>query len=401
MDDPKSWSPLRQQVEAFRKIKQLVTGPRERIPEALVRDTLAQQYGIKPEEVTWKQIRFEVAGLLPFYPAITVVPSKPVPESPAQSTQTADATAKESEAAATHTILSRATAAVSGTLLQRVTGVLKRLFKILYESPEEIGQAPEWQELDKLFCDACDDYIGIATGNRRKIRGDLFEWVKKKIDADADAISLQHFNCDRNGYFVPDKASKGALADHHDTWRAMGHYGFMNFNAVWSVFRKNIARAESVALGNAAIRIASGSTSPVRRANQDTLASRAGSQAPLLSVYTSAPLSEFEATVGKLMVHARRNCPTKYLPQTELLKIAALLDDKSVPVRSNLEREAARTMAEYNKQHPAVAIKSWRTALSHPKFRRAVRKRFSRAEEKYKKATSSVGPSAGTRRTTI
>jgi hypothetical protein len=102
MDDPKSWSPLRQQVEAFRRIKQLVTGPHERIPEALIRNTLAQQYGIKPEEVTWKQIRFEVAGLLPYYPAITVMPSEPTAESPAPSTQTTDATAKVRESASIH-----------------------------------------------------------------------------------------------------------------------------------------------------------------------------------------------------------------------------------------------------------------------------------------------------------
>jgi hypothetical protein len=114
------------------------------------------------------------------------------------------------------------------------------------------------------------------------------------------------------------------------------------------------------------------------------------------------PLSEFEATVGKLMVEARTMCPSKYLPGAEILRIAAVLDDQKVPVRSNLEREAARTMAEYNQRHPMAAIKSWRTATGHPQFRRAIRKRFSRAEEKYKKATPSIiAPSAETSRTTI
>jgi hypothetical protein len=101
------------------------------------------------------------------------------------------------------------------------------------------------------------------------------------------------------------------------------------------------------------------------------------------------------------MVQARMGCPAKYLPLAEILRIAVLIDDKNIPVRSNLEREAARTMAEYNKQHPAGAIKSWKAALSLAQFRRAVRKRFSRAEEKYKKATSIAEPSAGTPRTTI
>ena len=117
---------------------------------------------------------------------------------------------------------------------------------------------------------------------------------------------------------------------------------------------------------------------------------------------TPVSFSEFEATVGKLMVEARTMCRAKYLPRAEILRIADLLDDKSFPVRQNLEREAARTMAEYNQRHPMAAIKSWRVAIGHPQFRRAVRKRFSRAEEKYKKATSSiVASSAGTPRTTI
>lgn len=79
--DPKNWSPLHQQVEAFNKIKELIEGPHQLIPESLLRRTLAEQYGCTPEEVTWQQIRFEVAGLLPYYPAIRVVPINPIAES--------------------------------------------------------------------------------------------------------------------------------------------------------------------------------------------------------------------------------------------------------------------------------------------------------------------------------
>jgi lambda repressor-like predicted transcriptional regulator len=73
--DAKNWSPLRRQWEAYRQIKNLIAGPHEQIPEALVRRTIAEQYGVKPEEVTTKQIQFEVSGLLDAFPAITVVPS--------------------------------------------------------------------------------------------------------------------------------------------------------------------------------------------------------------------------------------------------------------------------------------------------------------------------------------
>jgi len=199
-----------------------------------------------------------------------------------------------------------------------VTSSFKRLFKIRYESPAEIGEAPEWREVNKLFCDACDTYVNIAMGNRPKIRGELFLWVKTQIEANEDAISIQHFGCDRNGYLPAEQSHECGLDEHYDTWSAREHMGLMNFNAVWSVYKHNIASAASVALGNAAIRIASASTNPLQPANQDTSASRDWSQVGLLPIY-SAPLSTFEVTVGKLMVQARRGCPTKYLPQTEIL----------------------------------------------------------------------------------
>ena len=139
-----------------------------------------------------------------------------------------------------------------------------------------------------------------------------------------------------------------------------------------------------------------------RPASQGTSASRAPSRARL-PVRSSGPLSTFEETVGKLMAQARRECPTKCLPQTEILKIATVLDDdKSFSLRDNLERAASHEMAEHNKHYSKAAIKTWTSALRNPKFRRAVRKRFSRAEEKYKKTTSFVGAlSAGTSRTTV
>ena len=77
-DDPRNWSPLRAQWETFKGIKELHAGLQEEIPEAFVRSVLAQQYGIKPDEVTWEQIRFDVARLLPRYQNITVIPSRPV-----------------------------------------------------------------------------------------------------------------------------------------------------------------------------------------------------------------------------------------------------------------------------------------------------------------------------------
>jgi hypothetical protein len=75
--DPRNWSPLRQYYESFKVTKELLAQTQEEIPESLVRDVLAQQYGVGPEEVTERQIIFEVSGLLREYPSIRVVPAIP------------------------------------------------------------------------------------------------------------------------------------------------------------------------------------------------------------------------------------------------------------------------------------------------------------------------------------
>src|ERR1017187_4931311 len=85
-NDPKNWSPFRSQFEAFRKMREIVDGPRERLPEVFVRNAIAELRGIKPEEVKDKQIRFEVAGLLPSYPNIVLIPT-PVQETESSSVQ--------------------------------------------------------------------------------------------------------------------------------------------------------------------------------------------------------------------------------------------------------------------------------------------------------------------------
>jgi|HubBroStandDraft_6_1064221.scaffolds.fasta_scaffold04816_8 DNA-binding transcriptional regulator YiaG len=74
-NDPRSWPPLRAEFEVFKSLRDMQSGPREEIPEALVRDSLSRQLRIKPEEVTWEQIRHAVLGLLPHYKAITLMPT--------------------------------------------------------------------------------------------------------------------------------------------------------------------------------------------------------------------------------------------------------------------------------------------------------------------------------------
>ncbi len=95
-NDPRKWSPVRQRFEAFKSIRELQTGPHERIPEALVRNAIADQLGIKPEEVTWKQIASEMAGLLRDYPALTLVPTELAPsQRPSENTSQPDSASPE------------------------------------------------------------------------------------------------------------------------------------------------------------------------------------------------------------------------------------------------------------------------------------------------------------------
>jgi hypothetical protein len=89
-DDPKNWSPLRQEFTAHKRMKKLIEGPREEIRESLVRRVLAKQYGVKPEEITWKQIQFEVSELLRTDPALVLIPtiqSQSEPDPPLTSDQ--------------------------------------------------------------------------------------------------------------------------------------------------------------------------------------------------------------------------------------------------------------------------------------------------------------------------
>jgi hypothetical protein len=72
--NPEDWSPLHRYIEAGKSIKTLMEGPHEEIRELVVRQSIAERESIKPEEVTWRQIQSEVAGLLPYYPAIRLIP---------------------------------------------------------------------------------------------------------------------------------------------------------------------------------------------------------------------------------------------------------------------------------------------------------------------------------------
>lgn len=77
-NNPKNWTQFRQQFEALKSMRKIHDAPAERIPEDFARNAIARIYGIKPEDVTTEQIAFEMAGLLPAYPHIELIPSAPI-----------------------------------------------------------------------------------------------------------------------------------------------------------------------------------------------------------------------------------------------------------------------------------------------------------------------------------
>jgi hypothetical protein len=82
-NDPRNWSQFRQQYEAFRSMKELISEPAEQIPEEFARNAIARIHNIKPEEVTPRQINFEIAGLLSSTKrSIKLIPSTARQESP-------------------------------------------------------------------------------------------------------------------------------------------------------------------------------------------------------------------------------------------------------------------------------------------------------------------------------
>jgi hypothetical protein len=74
-EDPRTWSPVVQQWEAFKAMKELITGPHEQVPESVLRNILSWQHDIKPEEVTWEHLRQAGYELCRQYGAVTIVPN--------------------------------------------------------------------------------------------------------------------------------------------------------------------------------------------------------------------------------------------------------------------------------------------------------------------------------------
>jgi hypothetical protein len=141
---------------------------------------------------------------------------------------------------------------VGENLRREVTSFFKKLLTYHYQTESELDQSPLWQELPELLRRHCDMYADLAIANRSLRRAGRVEWVKKEIEADQNAIMIQHFRCDAKGYLV--KAPETTIPE-QASWRAMAHYGFLNFNAVCGVFQQKLRNVVSEAVKAANIKI--------------------------------------------------------------------------------------------------------------------------------------------------
>jgi hypothetical protein len=72
---PRTWSPVVQQWESLKSIRARSAGPRERIPEADLREIISERCGVQPEDVSEAQIEQAALDLCGHYTSFLMIPS--------------------------------------------------------------------------------------------------------------------------------------------------------------------------------------------------------------------------------------------------------------------------------------------------------------------------------------
>ncbi len=89
-----TWAFVVQAWEAFKAANKIESGPRERIPESVLRSILAGHHRIKPADVDWEQIRQAGSDLCRHYGRILVIPLESETNPPAEAARESKATAQ-------------------------------------------------------------------------------------------------------------------------------------------------------------------------------------------------------------------------------------------------------------------------------------------------------------------
>ena len=141
---------------------------------------------------------------------------------------------------------------VGQDLRRAVTVFFRKLLTYRYDTESELAQSPLWQELPDIFRRHCDLYTDLAIVNLSLDRRGCLNWVKKEIEADHDAIMIQHFGCGADGSL---RSESDSVTSGRESWRAMHHFGFWNWNSVIGAFARELTHARSNAVRAAKIRI--------------------------------------------------------------------------------------------------------------------------------------------------
>jgi hypothetical protein len=194
-NDPRNWSQFRLQYEAVKSVREIRSEPPEQISEEFVRQAIARIRGIKPEDVTRKQIAFEVAGLLSSTRRhIELIPSD---STKAAATDLPDLLNEppgmeflgdRSDRMVKTKKIPTTAEAVSKQLLTEVNSLFKKFRMRRFKNVEDLAEADEWQGLNHLFRGAGERY---AKSSFREERARL-EWSRKNIESDRQAIHQQH-----------------------------------------------------------------------------------------------------------------------------------------------------------------------------------------------------------------
>jgi hypothetical protein len=107
---------------------------------------------------------------------------------------------------------------------------------------------------------------------------------------------------------------------------------------------------------------------------------------------TRIDLSPFDELAGRLMHSAKRGDNGRILPDEYLRITSELVGFRPTDF---LEGRDRKSLATWNQTHPRAALHAFSDAYKNLRFRRAVLRRFKRAEAKYRKAHyETAGPAA-------
>ena len=103
--EAQTWPPVVQEWEAFKLIKQTITGPHEEIPDFVFRHIVASSHGVRPEDVTFHMMRSAMSDMIEHYKSVRIIDWLQVDRASADDNVQDPSEDSASEKSADHSIL--------------------------------------------------------------------------------------------------------------------------------------------------------------------------------------------------------------------------------------------------------------------------------------------------------